>query len=131
MGLSDGKDEAATRIEAALHKIFEQTINPLLRRAVELAESANARAEAAEARCAAIEQLVQSKLHGLSEFELKRLDEIINRSLDKLRPTIDRSVKLMQETVLKNTKLAEGFFALHDENVQLKSASISSIGKSS
>jgi hypothetical protein len=130
MALSNDQGKAAPSIAEMLAEIFEQTINPLLRRCVEAAISADARAEAAEARCARVEEALQSK-SGLSEHELKRLEEMVNRSLERLKPTIDRSVKHMEETVRRNTLLAQACVALHDENVFLKSASISSIGKPS
>jgi len=128
---SDDNGEAATMIEAALHQIFEQTIFPQLKRAVELAEAATARVEAAEARCARIEQVIQQRSTRLSEHELKRLEEMTSRSLDSLKPIVDRTVKMVEEIARKNTLLAQACVALHDENVHLKSASIASIGKPS
>jgi uncharacterized protein YicC (UPF0701 family) len=129
--MAPGDDQGeATSIQAMLAEIFEKTVNPQLARAVAAAESATARAEVAEARCARIEAALQKKSR-LSEFEFKQLKEMVNASLENLKPGVDRVMKVVEETVRKNTILAYGIMEVHDENVRLKSASISSIGKPS
>jgi hypothetical protein len=119
-------------LQAELVGIFEHTILPLVTRCAEIASSVDARVEAVEARCARVEQLLQCKSGQFSEFELKRVGQMIEMGLERgMRPSMDRVMKFVEEAARKNTMLAQYCLQMHDENCRLKSGSIMSIGKPS
>lgn len=130
MALGDDEGKPAQSIQAMLHQIFEQTIFPQLKRAVELAESATARAEAAETLCARVEQALQEK----TTFEIAKLQEAVGISLQAMKPTFERMATTLAEATRKNEALAKACIELGNQNKRLlflKYADTNEMGKPS
>jgi len=65
----------------------------------------------------------------LSDIERKLIELMVRDVLGTLQPVLDRIARVVEETTRKNTVLAETCIRLHQENVELRSAALTSASR--